>query len=112
MSKNKVGKERKGKGREGKEEYRLAFSPIRGGKSGWAIITKFGTRVKVGYVMTCAIFGVDISRDIDSGGGQKLGFPIYFVYGPYNLSLIHISEPTRRTPISYAVFCLKKKKTK
>ena len=28
------------------------------------------------------------------------------------LSLIHISEPTRRTPISYAVFCLKKKKTK
>ena len=28
-----------------------------------------------------------------------------------HLSLIHISEPTRRTPISYAVFCLKKKKT-
>src|SRR5680860_1679115 len=28
----------------------------------------------------------------------------------YYLSLIHISEPTRRTPISYAVFCLKKKK--
>ena len=27
----------------------------------------------------------------------------------YLLSLIHISEPTRRTPISYAVFCLKKK---
>src|SRR5664279_2559535 len=28
------------------------------------------------------------------------------------LDLIHISEPTRRTPISYAVFCLKKKKNK
>ena len=28
-----------------------------------------------------------------------------------DLSLIHISEPTRRTPISYAVFCLKKKKS-
>ena len=27
-----------------------------------------------------------------------------------NLSLIHISEPTRRRGISYAVFCLKKKK--
>ena len=27
----------------------------------------------------------------------------------FKLSLIHISEPTRRTPISYAVFCLKKK---
>ena len=32
------------------------------------------------------------------------------ILGPI-LSLIHISEPTRRTPISYAVFCLKKKKT-
>ena len=30
----------------------------------------------------------------------------------WSLSLIHISEPTRRTPISYAVFCLKKKKHK
>ena len=29
-----------------------------------------------------------------------------------NLSLIHISEPTRRYAISYAVFCLKKKKKK
>src|SRR5664279_6219578 len=29
--------------------------------------------------------------------------------GVFLLSLIHISEPTRRTPISYAVFCLKKK---
>ena len=28
----------------------------------------------------------------------------------YGLSLIHISEPTRRRGISYAVFCLKKKK--
>src|SRR5674476_1637605 len=28
----------------------------------------------------------------------------------YTLSLIHISEPTRQAEISYAVFCLKKKK--
>src|SRR5450759_1791490 len=28
----------------------------------------------------------------------------------WNLSLIHISEPTRLGMISYAVFCLKKKK--
>ena len=34
---------------------------------------------------------------------EDLGLP------PAGLSLIHISEPTRRTPISYAVFCLKKK---
>src|SRR5678810_912566 len=32
------------------------------------------------------------------------------VDGVYNLSLIHISEPTRQAEISYAVFCLKKKK--
>ena len=33
---------------------------------------------------------------------------------PYiqSLSLIHISEPTRQAEISYAVFCLKKKKEK
>src|SRR5664279_6153829 len=36
------------------------------------------------------------------------GFIKICAYFP--LSLIHISEPTRRTPISYAVFCLKKKK--
>ena len=30
----------------------------------------------------------------------------------YILSLIHISEPTRQAEISYAVFCLKKKKKK
>src|SRR5664279_2516557 len=31
--------------------------------------------------------------------------PVVFVTA-HSLSLIHISEPTRRTPISYAVFCL------
>ena len=35
-----------------------------------------------------------------------------FRWKDLELSLIHISEPTRRTPISYAVFCLKKKKLK
>src|SRR5665647_2848426 len=43
------------------------------------------------------------------GSVMQLGNIIQF----FNyLSLIHISEPTRRTPISYAVFCLKKKKKK
>src|SRR5665647_869545 len=30
----------------------------------------------------------------------------YAYLSSLSLSLIHISEPTRRTPISYAVFCL------
>src|SRR5665648_1237970 len=34
------------------------------------------------------------------------------VFEHYYLSLIHISEPTRLGMISYAVFCLKKKKKK
>ena len=33
-------------------------------------------------------------------------------YDELKLSLIHISEPTRQAEISYAVFCLKKKKKK
>ena len=33
-------------------------------------------------------------------------------YTEWYLSLIHISEPTRPERISYAVFCLKKKKKK
>ena len=33
-------------------------------------------------------------------------------YHMHDLSLIHISEPTRQAEISYAVFCLKKKKKK
>eukprot|EP01017_Pseudomicrothorax_dubius_P027843 TRINITY_DN3255_c0_g1_i3.p1 TRINITY_DN3255_c0_g1~~TRINITY_DN3255_c0_g1_i3.p1 ORF type:complete len:105 (+),score=6.02 TRINITY_DN3255_c0_g1_i3:541-855(+) len=34
----------------------------------------------------------------------------YPMYSALILSLIHISEPTRLLSISYAVFCLKKKK--
>src|SRR5665647_2173895 len=43
-----------------------------------------------------------------SGGQQQM---VAIGRALLGLSLIHISEPTRRTPISYAVFCLKKKKT-
>ena len=35
-----------------------------------------------------------------------------YAHDVFDLSLIHISEPTRLGMISYAVFCLKKKKTK
>eukprot|EP00658_Telonema_sp_P-2_P084808 TRINITY_DN9517_c0_g1_i3.p1 TRINITY_DN9517_c0_g1~~TRINITY_DN9517_c0_g1_i3.p1 ORF type:complete len:102 (+),score=16.77 TRINITY_DN9517_c0_g1_i3:99-404(+) len=43
--------------------------------------------------------------------GRPTGTFLYsLVRGPLKLSLIHISEPTRLLSISYAVFCLKKKK--
>ena len=45
--------------------------------------------------------------------GENLKIGTWIVHNDERiLSLIHISEPTRRTPISYAVFCLKKKKKK
>src|SRR5450756_2666310 len=44
-----------------------------------------------------------------AGAGPIVGPAIAVVWG---LSLIHISEPTRLGMISYAVFCLKKKKRK
>src|SRR5665647_869382 len=52
--------------------------------------------------------GNTVSDNTVTGNGQG----IYLDFTRDNtvtLSLIHISEPTRRTPISYAVFCLKKK---
>src|SRR5664279_6415507 len=36
----------------------------------------------------------------------KKGLTVWLNMDDKDLSLIHISEPTRRTPISYAVFCL------
>ena len=44
-------------------------------------------------------------------GQMRVPFTIDAHRSPH-LSLIHISEPTRQAEISYAVFCLKKKKTK
>src|SRR5678815_4972477 len=42
---------------------------------------------------------------------EKQRQTVFKAFGPdKNLSLIHISEPTRLLSISYAVFCLKKKK--
>src|SRR5664279_1221049 len=50
------------------------------------------------------IFQVAVNEWTDNPQMWKVGDSPY-----QGLSLIHISEPTRRTPISYAVFCLKKK---
>ena len=50
----------------------------------------------------------DIRQQIEETGQDKA--LLDKLLKQYYLSLIHISEPTRRTPISYAVFCLKKKK--
>src|SRR5680860_1035957 len=72
----------------------------------------------LGIILTLLIFGIKTPQ-VEPGellAGLLLQWPGYvaylasFVYLAviWLLSLIHISEPTRRTPISYAVFCLKK----
>src|SRR5665647_1993128 len=53
-----------------------------------------------GVLADTSTFKYDIRRD-DIKGEYVFRVPLK------TLSLIHISEPTRRTPISYAVFCLK-----
>src|SRR5664279_4247183 len=63
---------------------------------------------------TQVLDALQVTQKIINDAGGVLGRPIELVVEdtqglPEKLSLIHISEPTRRTPISYAVFCLKKK---
>ena len=66
--------------------------------------------IKTGHTVVAAGFETNkVSSD-----AIRINGDMFEVADPYEyyLSLIHISEPTRRTPISYAVFCLKKKKHK
>ena len=48
--------------------------------------------------------GIKLKKDGSRQTTEEKVFPGYVLV----LSLIHISEPTRRTPISYAVFCTDK----
>ena len=73
-----------------------------------------GHRLLMSYDITDELFGIAISRPGTLNPYYTYGAMVTplpgWAFGTMLLSLIHISEPTRRTPISYAVFCLKKKK--
>ena len=87
------------------------------------VLAGFATKIQVVIEEDNSITVVDDGRGIPVDIQAKTGRPAVetvftvlhaggkFGGGGYkvSLSLIHISEPTRRTPISYAVFCLKKK---
>src|SRR5450756_2369090 len=72
--------------------------------------TKYGCGIAQCGACTVHIDGV-ATRSCGVVAGDAVGKKITTIEGLVeNLSLIHISEPTRLGMISYAVFCLKKKK--
>ena len=85
-------------------DFNLPF-PVTFTQITWFVITEF----------IIILFGDIPPLSMIEGAFLKyFGIPVALTWfmsqKTFDLSLIHISEPTRRTPISYAVFCLKKKK--
>ena len=77
-------------------------------EQGWdTVMIGKDTRVS-GYMLESALQAGFIA----AGVNVSLCGPLPTPGVAYLLSLIHISEPTRQEAISYAVFCLKKKKQK
>src|SRR5450759_5885086 len=64
--------------------------------------------------MAPAAIATDLQQSFHASGAAlgALAAAYFYTYTVMQLSLIHISEPTRLGMISYAVFCLKKKKKK
>src|SRR5674476_9534 len=72
-------------------------------------ICAFTEAAQTSYALSNLLRSVDIVTVL--GGPHARCYPQDALkYFDYILSLIHISEPTRQAEISYAVFCLKKKK--
>ena len=84
----------------GEEIARRTFNPRLGIEGGISIIGTSG----IVKPFSSEAFVDSIRKSMEVG--RATGSPRIVL----NLSLIHISEPTRQAEISYAVFCLKKKK--
>src|SRR5450759_1982334 len=67
---------------------------------------------RAGYLSAHIPGAVDAHLDQDLASPKTPNSGRHPLPAPQALSLIHISEPTRLGMISYAVFCLKKKKKK
>src|SRR5680860_373032 len=72
---------------------------LRGALASFIIV--FVLDVIIAWALYIVFRGVNADVALLSGWMRMVGAGLL-------VSLIHISEPTRRTPISYAVFCLKK----
>src|SRR5680860_938222 len=85
--------------KNGRFKYPVSFSNI------------WGDALEVWKKMSPSIKIVNLETSLTVHNSPWPGKGINYRMHPKNakvltLSLIHISEPTRRTPISYAVFCL------
>src|SRR5665647_699687 len=84
------------------------------------LVMKLGAKISVSMILLALLAtllaawlaGFTIRRSFDEYVDRNLYYRLEGVrtvltdyYLDKGLSLIHISEPTRRTPISYAVFC-------
>src|SRR5678815_4814381 len=74
-----------------------AFTPVGGNK-----------QMKVD-VRVISATNRDLHKEMEDGRFRR---DLFYRLNVVQISLIHISEPTRLLSISYAVFCLKKKKKK
>ena len=90
----------------------LVFSAIRGGNEIVTPITLPSCACNLEQCLGQLSTGFSRIREQLTEAPVAISFafpgPADYPAGIIGLSLIHISEPTRRTPISYAVFCLKK----
>ena len=75
-------------------------------------IAQLALTLAVGTVASFAVFKLSVLlyERVKSPLLNPLLVTVAFIIAALVLSLIHISEPTRQAEISYAVFCLKKKK--
>eukprot|EP00658_Telonema_sp_P-2_P076512 TRINITY_DN6710_c0_g1_i2.p1 TRINITY_DN6710_c0_g1~~TRINITY_DN6710_c0_g1_i2.p1 ORF type:complete len:111 (-),score=25.20 TRINITY_DN6710_c0_g1_i2:100-432(-) len=83
------------------EAYRVGYSADRASCILWASLSASMRAMSSASFLYTNGDTTDLGGPLNTGSGVGGG-----------LSLIHISEPTRLLSISYAVFCLKKKKTR
>ena len=86
----------------------LASDPVDEIKVGWDILKSLNIRSRGVKIIACPSCSRQNFNVIEVVNELEERFEDI----SEDLSLIHISEPTRRRGISYAVFCLKKKKRK
>src|SRR5674476_596118 len=102
-------------GKPGRKAVAEFLSRLRGVRDVDLVIAN-GENAASGMGLTDAVVrelfesGVDVLTGGNHVWDKKEGIPLVRAGERILLSLIHISEPTRQAEISYAVFCLKKKK--